>query len=69
VWLLNCVTDSELRICVPMSDVINGQFDKGLKLLLGTGGKGSQMDPFAGIKQMTISAPRRCLHKVRPDRS
>jgi hypothetical protein len=39
VWLLNWVADGELRICVPMSDVINGQFDKGLKLLLGTGGR------------------------------
>jgi len=44
VWLLNCEADGELRVCVPMSDVINGQFDEGLKLLLGTGGEGSQMD-------------------------
>jgi hypothetical protein len=63
------VADSELRICVPMPDVINGQFDKGLKPLLGTGGKGSQMDLTVEIKQITISAPRHCLHNVRPDRS
>jgi hypothetical protein len=31
--------DGELRICVPMSDVIDGQFDKdGVTMLLGTGG-------------------------------
>jgi hypothetical protein len=52
-----------------MPDVINGQFDKGLKPLLGTGGKGSQMDLTVEIKQITISAPRHCLHNVRPDRS
>jgi hypothetical protein len=52
-----------------MSDVISGQFDEGLKLLLGTGGKGSQMDLTVEIKQMTISPPRHCLHNVRPDRS
>jgi hypothetical protein len=44
VWLLNCVADGDLRICVPMSDVINGQSDEGLKLLLGTGGERSQRD-------------------------
>jgi hypothetical protein len=27
-----------------MSDVVRGQFDEGLKVLLGTGGEGSQMD-------------------------
>jgi hypothetical protein len=27
-----------------MSDVVHGQFDEGLKLLLGTGGEGSQID-------------------------
>jgi hypothetical protein len=52
-----------------MSDVINGQFDEGLKLLLGTGGESSQIDLTVRIKQMTISAPRHCLHNVRPDRS
>jgi len=50
-----------------MSDVINGQIDEGLKLLLGTGGEGSQMDLSVELKQMTISAPRHCLHNVRPD--
>jgi hypothetical protein len=69
VWLLDCMADGEPRICVPMSDVINGQVDKGLKLLLSTGGKGSQMDLAVEIKRMTISAPRHCLYNVRPDRS
>ena len=71
MWLLNCVADGELRICVPMSDVINEQpeFDEGLRLLLGTGGEGSQMDLTVEIKQTTISAPRHCLHNVRPNRS
>jgi hypothetical protein len=63
------MADGELRICVPMSDVIKGQFDSGLKLLLGTGGKGSQMDFTVEIKRMTISTPRHCLHNVRPDHS
>ena len=43
-WQETCsefVFDGELRICILMSDVINGQFNEGLKLLLGTGGKGS----------------------------
>ena len=69
MWLLDCVADGELRICVPMSDVINGHFDEGLKLLLDTGGEGSQMEFTVEIKQMTISASRHCLHHVRPDRS
>ena len=54
MWPLDCITDGEPRICVPMSDVINGQEDKGLKLLLGTGGKGSQMDFAVEIKRMII---------------
>jgi hypothetical protein len=41
MWLFNRMTDGELRICVPMSDIINGQVDEGLKLLLGTGGEGT----------------------------
>ena len=48
------MADGEHRICVPMSDVINGQVDKGLKLLLGTGGKSSQMDLAVEIKRMII---------------
>ena len=54
MWPLDCMADGEPRICVPMSDVINGQEDKGLKLLLGTGGKGSQMDFAVEIKRMII---------------
>lgn len=65
---MNCMTDGELRICVPMSDVARGQFDEGLKLLLDTGGEYSQIDLTVENKQMTISAPRYCLHNVRPDR-
>jgi len=41
---VDCVTDDEPRMCVPMSDVIRGQFDEGLKLLLGTGGEDPQID-------------------------
>jgi hypothetical protein len=69
VRLLNCVADGGLRICVPMSDVVNGQFDEGLKLLLSTGGEASQMDLTVEMKLMTISAHRHCVHNVRPDRS
>jgi hypothetical protein len=69
VLLLNCVADRDLRICVPMSDVVNGQFDEGLKLLLGTGGEASQMDLTVEMKLMTISARRHCVHNVRPNRS
>ena len=42
MWLLNYTADGEFRICVSMSDVIDGQFDEGVKLLLGTGGEGAQ---------------------------
>jgi hypothetical protein len=52
-----------------MSDVVNGQFDEGLKLLLGTGSEASQTDLTVEMKLMTISARRHCVHNVRPDRS
>jgi hypothetical protein len=43
MWLLNYTADGEFRICVPMSDVIDGQFDdEGVKLLLDIGGEGAQ---------------------------
>jgi hypothetical protein len=69
VRLLTCVADGDLRVCVPMSDVVNGQFDEGLKLLLGTGSEASQTDLTVEMKLMTISARRHCVHNVRPDRS
>ena len=68
MWPLNCMADCELRICVPMSDVSSGRLDNGLRLLLGIGGKGPQMDFTVEIKRMIISAPRHCLYNVRPDR-
>ena len=37
LWLLNYTADGEFRICVPMSDVIDGQFDEGVKMLLDIG--------------------------------
>ena len=36
--------DGELRICIPMSDVIHGQVDKGAKTLLDIGGKLTRRD-------------------------
>jgi hypothetical protein len=42
LWLLSYRADGELRICIPMSDVIHGQVDEGVKLLLDTGGEVAQ---------------------------
>jgi hypothetical protein len=36
--------DGELRICIPISDVIHGQVDQGVKMLLDTGGEVAQRD-------------------------
>jgi hypothetical protein len=36
--------DGELRICIPISDVIDGQVDQGVKMLLDTGGEVAQRD-------------------------
>jgi hypothetical protein len=63
------VADGEIRICVPIPDVINGQFDEGLKLFLGMGGEGSPKDLTVETNKLIISSPRYCLHDVRPDRS
>lgn len=54
-----------------MSDVVDKQQidHEGLKLVLSTGGEGSQTDLIVEIKQMTISARRHCLHNVRQDHS
>ena len=54
MWLLNYTADSEFRICVPMSDVIDGQFDdEGVKLLLDIGGEGVQR-----TSQLTVEMNR-----------
>ena len=42
MWLLYCAADGEIRVCVPMPDVIGGQLDEALKMLLGTGGEGTE---------------------------
>ena len=44
MWLLSYATDGALRICIPMSDLINGQVDEGVKMLLDTGGEVAQRD-------------------------
>ena len=47
-WLLNYTADGELRICIPMSDVIDGQFDEGIDegvtKFLDTGGEDTHQD-------------------------
>jgi len=45
MWLLDYTTDGELRICIPMSDVIHGRADEGVKILLDIGGELAQRDP------------------------
>jgi len=42
MWLLSYTADGKLRICIPMSDVIHGQVDEGVKMLLNTGGEVAQ---------------------------
>jgi hypothetical protein len=44
MWLLNYTADGELRICIPTSDVIHGQVDEGVKMLLDIGGEVAQGD-------------------------
>ena len=66
-WLLNWTTDGELRICVPVSDVINGQFDESVRILLGLGGESHQKRFYCWNEQMIISTRRSCLHEVRRD--
>ena len=44
MWLLSYATNGTLRICIPMSDVIHGQVDEGVKMLLETGGEVAQRD-------------------------
>ena len=53
MWLINYTTDGEFRICIPMSDVIDRQFDEGVKLLLDIGGEGTQ-----SILQLTVEMNR-----------
>ena len=44
MWLSYCAADGKLRICVPMPDVVSGQLNEGLKILLDTGGEGTEKD-------------------------
>ena len=44
MWPLSYRSDGELRICIPMSDVIHGQVDEGVNMLLDTGGEVAQRD-------------------------
>ena len=44
MWLLSYTTNAALRICIPMSDLIHGQVDEGVKMLLDTGGEVAQRD-------------------------
>jgi hypothetical protein len=44
VMLLDYTADGELRICIPTSDVIHGQVDEGVKMLLDIGGEIAQRD-------------------------
>jgi hypothetical protein len=42
--LLSYTADGELRICIPMSDVIHGHVDQEVKMLFDTGGEAAQRD-------------------------
>ena len=46
MWLLSYTADGELRICIPILDVIHdsGQVDDGVKMLLDIGGEVAQRD-------------------------
>ena len=44
MWLLIYRADGELRICIPVEDVIYGQVDEGVKILLDIGGEVAQRD-------------------------
>ena len=44
MWLLIYRADGELRICIPVEDVIRGQVDEGVKILLDIGGEVAQRD-------------------------
>jgi hypothetical protein len=46
VCLLDGTADGELRICVPVSDVIKGQFDENVKMLLGFRGECDQIGSY-----------------------
>ena len=39
LYVRDSTADGELRICVPVLDVINGQFDESMKMLLGFRGE------------------------------
>ena len=42
--MLSYAADVVIRICIPMSDLIHGQVDEGVKMLLDTGGEVAQRD-------------------------
>jgi hypothetical protein len=44
LWSLSYTADGELRICIPVSDVVNGQVDEGVKMLFDVGGEVAQRD-------------------------
>ena len=54
--VVHCSTDGEFRICVPLSDVIDGHFDEGVRLLLDIGGERAQR-----TLQLTVDMNRRLL--------
>ena len=47
-----------------MSDVIHGQVDEGVKMLLDIGGEVTQKRSYCRDEQTTTSALRHCLHEV-----
>ena len=42
MWMLSYAADVVLRICIPMLDLIHGQVDEGVKMLMDTGGEVAQ---------------------------
>jgi hypothetical protein len=54
MWLLSYGADGEFRVCIPMSDVMHGQVDEGVKLLLDVGGKIAQRDFTVEMKRRTL---------------
>jgi hypothetical protein len=44
MWLLSYTADGKLRICIPMSDVIHGKVDEGVRMLLDLGGEVAERD-------------------------
>ena len=63
MWLLSYTADGKLRICIPMSDVIHGQVDEGVKMLLNIEGEVAQRHVTVENEPMSISALGHCLHE------